>query len=120
MPSWFPLNIYDWGCWARQTIVALAVVQSFRPSRPLPFAIDELKTDVVPEPDLSDPWARAFHTLDQAFHALDKPLRTPDQARRLYRPVKSIRRAALRRCGEWINARQERDGCWGGIQPPWV
>ena len=35
LPSWFPLNIYDWGCWARQTIVALAVVQSFRPSRPL-------------------------------------------------------------------------------------
>ena len=44
LPAWFPLNIYDWGCWARQTIVALAVVQSFRPSRPLPFTIDELKT----------------------------------------------------------------------------
>ena len=44
LPSWFPLNIYDWGCWARQTIVALTVVQSFRPSRPLPFTIDELKT----------------------------------------------------------------------------
>ena len=34
LPSWFPLNIYDWGCWARQTIVALAVVQSFRPVAP--------------------------------------------------------------------------------------
>ena len=44
LPAWFPLNIYDWGCWARQTIVALAVVQSFRPSRPLPLTIDELKT----------------------------------------------------------------------------
>src|ERR1700722_19762043 len=42
LPSWFPLNIYDWGCWASQTIVALAVVQSFRPSRPLAFSIDEL------------------------------------------------------------------------------
>ena len=31
-----------------------------------------------------------------------------------------VRRAALRRCAEWIIARQERDGCWGGIQPPWV
>ena len=44
LPAWFPLNIYDWGCWARQTIVALAVVQSFRPSRPLGISIDELKT----------------------------------------------------------------------------
>jgi squalene-hopene/tetraprenyl-beta-curcumene cyclase len=136
LPSWFPLNIYDWGCWARQTIVALAVVQSFRPSRPLPFTIDELSVSPGGRPPgdppqrgdspspLSplwaprarggslpprtpwDPWSRAFTALDQALH--------------LYRPVKSIRRAALRRCAEWIIARQERDGCWGGIQPPWV
>jgi squalene-hopene/tetraprenyl-beta-curcumene cyclase len=109
LPSWFPLNIYDWGCWARQTIVALAVVQSFRPSRPLPFTIDELRTGIIPKTPArtsADPWSRAFTALDQVLH--------------LYRPVKSIRRAALRRCAEWIIARQERDGCWGGIQPPWV
>jgi squalene-hopene/tetraprenyl-beta-curcumene cyclase len=123
LPSWFPLNIYDWGCWARQTIVALAIVQSFRPSRPLPFTIDELKSggphgrasgprrsfDARPlpgAPPRTDPWAIIFTALDQALHR--------------YRPVKSVRRAALRRCAEWVIARQERDGCWGGIQPPWV
>ncbi|MGB9282295.1 MAG: squalene--hopene cyclase, partial [Pseudonocardiaceae bacterium] len=36
------------------------------------------------------------------------------------RPVRLLRRAALRRAAEWILARQEADGCWGGIQPPWV
>jgi squalene-hopene/tetraprenyl-beta-curcumene cyclase len=36
------------------------------------------------------------------------------------RPVRAMRRAALRRCADWIIARQEQDGCWGGIQPPWV
>jgi squalene-hopene/tetraprenyl-beta-curcumene cyclase len=123
LPSWFPLNIYDWGCWARQTIVALAVVQSFRPSRPLPFTIDELKTggphgraprprrslDARPlpgPPASADGWSLVFNSLDRALHR--------------YRPVKSVRRAALRRCAEWIITRQERDGCWGGIQPPWV
>jgi squalene-hopene/tetraprenyl-beta-curcumene cyclase len=123
LPSWFPLNIYDWGCWARQTIVALAVVQSFRPSRPLNISIDELKTggphgrapgprrsfDARPLPAARtpfDPWSRFFTALDKALH--------------LYRPVKSVRRAALRRCAEWIITRQEKDGCWGGIQPPWV
>jgi squalene-hopene/tetraprenyl-beta-curcumene cyclase len=106
LPSWFPLNIYDWGCWARQTIVALAIVQSFRPSRPLPFTIDELKTGTKPAQPQNDPWARVFNALDKVLH--------------LYRPVKSVRRAALRRCAEWVIARQERDGCWGGIQPPWV
>ncbi len=106
MPSWLPLNIYDWACWARQTIVALAVLQSFRPSRPLPFTIDELRTGVTPTCPPADPWARVFAVLDKALHR--------------YRPVKSVRRAALRRCADWIIARQERDGSWGGIQPPWV
>ena len=123
LPSWFPLNIYDWGCWARQTIVALAVVQSFRPSRPIGISIDELKTggphgrapgprrsfDARPLPGpraSADPWALAFSALDKALHS--------------YRPIQSVRRAALRRCAEWMIARQERDGCWGGIQPPWV
>src|SRR6266536_3578973 len=48
LPSWFPLNIYDFGCWARQTIVPLTIVSSLRPGptaraaqhlgRPLPAA----------------------------------------------------------------------------------
>src|SRR5690606_1324455 len=28
LPRWFPLNIYDFGCWARQTIVPLTVVSA--------------------------------------------------------------------------------------------
>ena len=31
LPEWFPLNIYDFACWARQTIVALTVVGAHRP-----------------------------------------------------------------------------------------
>ena len=45
LPKWFPLNIYDFGCWARQTIVPLTVVSAKRPVRPAPFALDELHTD---------------------------------------------------------------------------
>ena len=45
LPSWFPLHIYDFGCWARQTIVPLTVVASHRPVRPLPFALDEVNLD---------------------------------------------------------------------------
>ena len=136
LPSWFPLNIYDWGCWARQTIVALAVVQSFRPSRPLPFTIDELRTGVTPPRSTNDPWARAFNGLDKALHVYDAgvhqdrssvfaAIATRTDERSAARPRRgrlrgSVRRAALRRCADWIIARQERDGCWGGIQPPWV
>jgi squalene-hopene/tetraprenyl-beta-curcumene cyclase len=111
LPSWFPLNIYDWGCWARQTIVALAVVASFKPSRPLPFRIDELYAAVPGLPRKAgrhDPWSLFFGALDKTLHKVEH--RIPGRARR----------AALRRCADWIIARQEADGCWGGIQPPWV
>jgi squalene-hopene/tetraprenyl-beta-curcumene cyclase len=111
LPSWFPLNIYDWGCWARQTIVALAVVASHRPCRPLPFGIDELyaaQPGLPPKGDQHDFWSSFFNNLDVALHKIEP--RFPKRARR----------AALRRCADWIIARQEADGCWGGIQPPWV
>jgi squalene-hopene/tetraprenyl-beta-curcumene cyclase len=116
LPSWFPLNIYDWGCWARQTIVALAVVSSQRPSRPLPFSIDELRTGVTPERPAADPWSVLFERLDRVLHAYERQGLTGWAGR----PGRAVRRAALRRCADWIIARQEADGCWGGIQPPWV
>ena len=31
LPSWFPLNVYDFACWARGTIVPLTVVAAHRP-----------------------------------------------------------------------------------------
>ena len=34
--------------------------------------------------------------------------------------MKPGRKAAFHRAAEWIIARQEADGGWGGIQPPWV
>src|SRR5918992_1175145 len=44
LPAWFPLNVYDWACWARQTIVPLTIVGTLRPARALPFGVDELRT----------------------------------------------------------------------------
>ena len=44
LPRWAPLNIYDFACWARQTIVALSLVKAHRPVRPLGFGLDELST----------------------------------------------------------------------------
>src|SRR5271166_5763048 len=34
LPRWAPLNVYDFACWARQTIVALSLVKAHRPVRP--------------------------------------------------------------------------------------
>ncbi len=124
LPRWFPLNVYDWACWARQTIVPLTVVCSLRPVRPLPFGLPELHADAgsgrerhgraaAAPAGKADAWSSAFRGFDKVLHGYERRL-----ARR--GPGASLRAAALRRCAEWITARQERDGCWGGIQPPWV
>ena len=34
LPKWFPLNVYDWGCWARQTVVPLTIVGAHPPGAP--------------------------------------------------------------------------------------
>jgi squalene-hopene/tetraprenyl-beta-curcumene cyclase len=109
LPKWFPFNLYDWGCWARQTIVPLTIVATLRPVRPLPFGLDELHTGApVPPMARAFSWAGAFQRLDVALHAYGR------------RPLRLLRRHAMRRGVEWILARQEADGSWGGIQPPWV
>jgi squalene-hopene/tetraprenyl-beta-curcumene cyclase len=43
----------------------------------------------------------------------------PGRTRPARRP-NALRRRALRRAEQWIRERQEADGSWGGIQPPWV
>ncbi|MFK4035221.1 squalene--hopene cyclase [Nonomuraea wenchangensis] len=108
LPPWFPLNVYDWACWARQTIVPLTVVTSYRPVRGLPFDLAELRTGREPDRAAGGGWERAFGVLDRALHRYER------------RPSPVLRRAALRRAVDWIVARQEADGSWGGIQPPWV
>jgi len=131
LPRWFPLNVYDWACWARQTIVPLTVVCSLRPVRPLPFGLEELdsagvrvprrpggqpvagRRDTAGSQGRRDPWGAVFGGLDRLLHRYER------QFSQLRAPA-AIRTAAFRRCAEWIIARQEADGCWGGIQPPWV
>ncbi|HEY0574126.1 MAG TPA: squalene--hopene cyclase [Pseudonocardia sp.] len=109
LPSWFPLNVYDWACWARQTVVPLTVVGSLRPVRPLPFGVAELRVG-APAQKMDRPW-----TWSGAFQRLDKVLHGYSSL-----PVQPLRQLARRRAVEWILARQEADGSWGGIQPPWV
>ena len=50
LPTWVPLNVYDFACWARQTIVPLTVVAAHRPVRPLPFSLDELRRSARQDP----------------------------------------------------------------------
>ena len=98
LPKRAPLSIYSFGCWARQTIVALQIATTLKPVRPVDFAIDELaRGTAAPRP-----------LLDRVLHGYAR------------HPIGPLRRRALRTSVNWVIDRQEADGSWGGIQPPWV
>jgi squalene-hopene/tetraprenyl-beta-curcumene cyclase len=103
MPSWAPLNLYDFACWARQTVAPLTVLAALRPGRDLGVEVGELRS--------GEPVAKGH----SAFDRLDAALRAYER-----RPLGRLRRNAIRRMVGWIIERQEADGSWGGIQPPWV
>jgi squalene-hopene/tetraprenyl-beta-curcumene cyclase len=88
LPPEAPFSVYDFSCWARGTMVPLAVVQALRPVRRA-------------ELDLRGLGAR------------------PGESRPPARPS-ALRRRALAVAERWVRERQEADGSWGGIQPPWV
>ncbi|HEY3845421.1 MAG TPA: squalene--hopene cyclase [Acidimicrobiales bacterium] len=120
LPPWIPLNIYDFGCWARQTVVALTVISAHRPIRPLTVDLDELHADATSASATASvtrtrtgrrpltTWAGRFELLDRVLHAYER------------RPLGVLRRFSLGAAERWILQRQEADGSWGGIQPPWV
>jgi squalene-hopene/tetraprenyl-beta-curcumene cyclase len=109
-PDW-PLSIWSFACWARQTMVALSVISAHRPSRPLSFDIEELRAGSPPRRRRLGPLGNALLALDKALHMYE---RTSSWPKRL------LRQAALREAERWIVSRQEADGSWGGIQPPMV
>src|SRR3989442_6165786 len=88
VPPSAPFSIYDFACWARQTIVALSIVQALRPVRPARIDLREIG----------------------ARPGLTKPPRHPGP----------LRAQAIAAAERWVRDRQEADGGWGGIQPPWV
>jgi squalene-hopene/tetraprenyl-beta-curcumene cyclase len=109
LPAWVPFNIYDFACWARQTVVALSVVRAYRPGHELPFGLEELRgADVWQPREGRSSVGRWLALCDRACRAYER------------RPLGWLRALALARAERWIIARQEADGSWGGIQPPWV
>jgi squalene-hopene/tetraprenyl-beta-curcumene cyclase len=107
-PPQIPFNLYDFSCWARGTVAPLTIVVTRRPVRPLGIDVDEIFAHGTR--------GRIWHVPGSGWMWwLDKALKQYDRL-----PRKPARETAIKRVCEWIIARQEADGSWGGIQPPWV
>ena len=116
LPTWFPVNIYEFSSWARATIVPMTIILTEHPTVPIPqsAAIPELFSSNGHAPETngrSGPLA-SWRTL---FNGADKVLRLYERV-----PIKPGRTWAKGLAAEWVLAHQEADGSWGGIQPPWV
>jgi squalene-hopene/tetraprenyl-beta-curcumene cyclase len=108
-PLWMPFNLYDFACWARGTVAPLTIVLSKKPVRELGVDVGEI---VAPgtQREMTRVKGRR-HWLLYAERLLKLYERLPKQP---------YREEAERRIARWVVERQEADGSWGGIQPPWV
>ncbi len=108
-PLWMPFNLYDFACWARGTVAPLTIVVSKRPVRALGVDVSEI---VAPGTQ------GELHHVSGNRHWL----MYVERLQKLYEklPVQPFREAARKRVARWVVERQEADGSWGGIQPPWV
>ena len=117
LPRWFPLNIYDFASWARATIVPMLIILTERPICPIPdnARLDELYPQGRKRTPYSLPKPKNMLSWKGFFDAADSVLRSYDRV-----AIGPLREAAYRAAERWILARQEADGSWAGIQPPWV
>lgn len=109
LPNISPISIWDFASWARPTVVALSILMSYRPVFPVGEGetVDDLERGVKPKRDSSDPWNKLFYIADDLLH------RYHHSDRKLGRSL------AIEKAFKWLVDRQEEDGTWGGIQPPW-
>ena len=115
LPPWFPLNIYAMSSWARETVVPLTVLMAKQPRVAIPAecGVEELWLAPPTRQSIGFPPSPQWFSVRNAFLALDWVLRQLGRS-----PWKPWRARAMRRAAEWILRRQDRNGGWGGIQPP--
>ncbi|HTA55951.1 MAG TPA: squalene--hopene cyclase [Candidatus Acidoferrales bacterium] len=108
-PLWMPFNLYDFACWARGTVAPLTIVISKKPVRDLGIDVSEIIA-----PGSEDAMRRVRGRRHWLLY-VERLLKLYDR-----RPLRRRREEAQRRIAQWVIERQEADGSWGGIQPPWV
>ena len=117
LPNWFYFNVYEFASWSRATIVALMVVLTKKPVRPVPKHAQVSELYVEPEGQRNCSAARIdrFFSQKTFFVWLDHLFKTWEKL-----PSKPGRKWAMARAEKWIIEHQEVDGSWGGIMLPWV
>jgi squalene-hopene/tetraprenyl-beta-curcumene cyclase len=114
LPNWFPFNIYELGSWARGTFVALALLQTAKPVRPVAAEnlIAELYDDPPERTNFKQPRGATIFSMRSILNQLDRLLRLYDR-----HPSKTLRARAIETAEKWLLDHQEANGSFGGIEP---
>jgi squalene-hopene/tetraprenyl-beta-curcumene cyclase len=103
--KWFHVNFWDMSNWSRGMLVPLAIINHFKPTRPVKVDLDELYPEGIHERDLAlapDPekvsWRNFFLWLDR-LHKLAEWFAEHN--------IHPFRKRALRKCEEWMLERFE-------------
>ena len=117
LPSWLPINLYEFASWARATIVGITVIMTLRPTAALPAGagVPELWARPSDRRRFAVPTPRSPFSAAGMFCLADMVLRFLDRHN-----IRPFENRALAFSERWLLDRQEADGGWGGIQPPWV
>jgi squalene-hopene/tetraprenyl-beta-curcumene cyclase len=116
LPTWFPINIYNFSSWARSTIVPLSMIVDLKPFRPIPdnvkirdlFKAPHKVSSIIPGRLPRHSWKRLFILMDKLIKITEGLSIRPWRAR------------ALKNIERWILEHQEPSGDWGGIQPAMI
>ena len=129
LPAASPVNIYRLSSWARGTMVPLFIIFHHQPVFALPNGrsrenpwLDHLWLDpgnknLPYRASFADTLRREGPGWKAFFNGSDGLLQLYARAQGLA-PARWLRRAALRRCEQWVLQHQETTGDWAGIFPP--
>ena len=103
--------IYQMSSWTRAIVMALSIVHAANPRRPVPagFTLEEVFLPGAPAIPQRDPhlfsWRNCFLTLDRFLKAWERV------------GPRFVRRAAVKKCADWMIERFERSDGLGAIYP---
>ena len=98
--KWFHVNFWDMSNWSRAMIVPLAIINHFKPTRPVKVTLDELYPDGINERDLAlapDPEKISFRNF---FLWLDRLHKLAEWFAE--HSIHPFRKTALKKCEAWM------------------
>ena len=113
--KWFHVNFWEMSNWSRAMLVPLAIINHFKPTRPVSIDLDELYPEGFHERDLALPRDPRTFTWRNLFLDLDKLHKFAEKWARA--GIHPFRRKALKKCEEWMLERFEHSDGLAAIFP---